>query len=121
MTPFIQSLISNQAQKVDRIPISGGDVKPINPVIPKPKPQYIPNPQTDQSHPIPQTIPAKGWENIIGNLLPKQKPQPQPIPIKEIVKPVNPVTTKPPPEIDMGVQIPIKNKIFIINMYTIII
>ena len=73
MTPFIQSLISNQAQKVDRIPISGGDVKPINPVIPKPKPQYIPNPQTDQSHPTPQTIPAKGWENIIGNLLPKKQ------------------------------------------------
>jgi hypothetical protein len=110
MTPFIQSLISNQAQKVDRIPISGGDVKPINPVIPKPKPQYIPNPQTDQSHPTPQTIPAKGWENIIGNLLPKQKPQPQSQPIKEVVKPVNPVTTNPPPEIDMGVQIPIKNK-----------
>ena len=65
MTPFIQSLISNQAQKVDRIPISTNpvnptkptipisqdDVKPVNPVIPEPIPQYIPNPQTDQSHP----------------------------------------------------------------------
>ena len=72
MTPYLQSLISNQAQNVNRIPqgwvdplgprapISGGDVKPINPVIPKPKPQYVPNPQTDQSHPIPQTTPAKG-------------------------------------------------------------
>jgi hypothetical protein len=68
MTTFIQSLISNQAQKVDRIPtsvnpvnpvnpvkptkpISQDDAKPINPVIPKPKEQYVPNPQTDQSHP----------------------------------------------------------------------
>jgi hypothetical protein len=75
MTPFIQSLISNQAQKVSRIPISEGnvklvnpvnpktptqaipilqdDVKSVNPVIPKPIPQYVPNSQTDQSHPIP--------------------------------------------------------------------
>ena len=72
MTPFIQSLISNQAQRVDRIPvnpvnpvnpinpktppISQGDVKPVNPVIPEPIPQYVPNPQTDQSHPIPPEI-----------------------------------------------------------------
>lgn len=66
MTPFIQSLISNQAQRVDRIPtnpintktppISQGDVKPINPVISEPIPQYVPNPQTDQSHPIPPEI-----------------------------------------------------------------
>jgi hypothetical protein len=78
MTPFIQSLISNQAHKKSRIPISEGDVKPINPiypktptlaipipqddvkpvnsVIPKPQPQYIPNPQLDQSHPIPPEI-----------------------------------------------------------------
>ena len=40
MTPFIQSIISNQ-QKVSRIPISEGDVKPVNPIIPKPKKQTI--------------------------------------------------------------------------------
>ena len=56
MTPFIQSIISNQAQKVSRIPISEGDVKPVNPVIHKPPPQTIPVPQTDQSHPIPPEI-----------------------------------------------------------------
>ena len=55
MTPFIQSIISNQ-QKVSRIPISEGDVKPVNPVISQPKPQYTPNPQTDQSRPIPPEI-----------------------------------------------------------------
>ena len=55
MTPFIQSIISNQAQKVDRIPIKDA-VKPVNPVIPEPPEQYKPNPQTDQSHPIPPEI-----------------------------------------------------------------
>ena len=50
MTPVIQSIIANQAQKVDRIPIKEA-VKPVNPVIPKPPPQVIPVP-TDQSHPI---------------------------------------------------------------------
>ena len=72
MTPFIQSIISNQAQKVNpvpvstnptnpkkppqTIPISQDDVKPVNPVIPKPIEQYVPNPQTDQSNPIPPEI-----------------------------------------------------------------
>jgi hypothetical protein len=55
MTPVIQSIIANQAQKVDRIPIKEA-VKPLNPIIPKPPPQTIPNPQTDQSHPIPPEI-----------------------------------------------------------------
>ncbi len=41
MTPFIQSLISNQAQNVDRITIKDA-VKPVNPVVPKPIPQAIP-------------------------------------------------------------------------------
>ena len=50
MTPFIQSLISNQAQKVDKIPIKDA-VKPINPVVPQPIPQSIPVPQV-QSHPF---------------------------------------------------------------------
>ena len=31
MTPFIQSIISNQ-QKVSRIPITEGDVKPVDPI-----------------------------------------------------------------------------------------
>ena len=55
MTPMIQSIIANQPQKVDRIPIKEA-VKPVNPIIPKPPPQTIPNPQTDQSHPIPPEI-----------------------------------------------------------------
>jgi hypothetical protein len=55
MAPMIQSIISNQAQKVDGIPIKEA-VKPLNPVIPKPPPQTIPVPQTDQSHPIPPEI-----------------------------------------------------------------
>jgi hypothetical protein len=54
MTPVIQSIIANQAQKVDRIPIKEA-VKPVNPIIPKPPPQVIPVP-TDQSHPIPPEI-----------------------------------------------------------------
>jgi hypothetical protein len=53
MTPFIQSLISNQAQKVDSIEDA---VKPVNPVIPEPIPQAIPMPEKDQSHPIPPDI-----------------------------------------------------------------
>ncbi len=51
MTPVIQSIIANQAQKVDRIPIKDA-VKPVNPVLPKPPPQAIPIPKKDQSHPI---------------------------------------------------------------------
>jgi hypothetical protein len=65
MTPFIQSLISNQAQKVDRIPIKDA-VKPINPVVPQPIPQSIPVPQV-QSHPIPQ-----GWEDLKGPRAPPE-------------------------------------------------
>ena len=55
MTPLIQSLISNQAQKVDRIPIRDA-VKPVNPVIPEPIPIYTPISQKDHSHPIPPEI-----------------------------------------------------------------
>ena len=55
MTPLIQSIISNQAQKTDKIPIKD-TVKPLNPVIPEPPPQPIPIPQKDQSHPIPPEI-----------------------------------------------------------------
>ncbi len=51
MTSFIESLIPNQAQKVDWIPVKDA-VKPVNPVIPEPIPQAIPTPQKDQSHPI---------------------------------------------------------------------
>jgi hypothetical protein len=88
MTPFIQSLISNQAQKVDRIPIKDA-VKPVNPVIPKPPPQTIPVPQTDQSHPIPPDIIIdsdiqlpmhnkhmynKNLQNMLQPQVPKNKP-----------------------------------------------
>jgi hypothetical protein len=88
MTPFIQSLISNQAQKVDRIPIKDA-VKPVNPVIPEPPPQAIPVPQNDQSHPIPPDIifdsdiqlpihnkhlHHKHLQNIIQPQVPKIKP-----------------------------------------------
>ena len=55
MTPVRQSIIANQTQKNDRIPIKDA-VKPINPVIPKAPPQTIPVPQNDQSHPIPPEI-----------------------------------------------------------------
>ena len=55
MTPLMQSIISNQMQKVDRIPVKDA-VKPINPVIPEPIPQAIPIPQKDQSHPIPPEL-----------------------------------------------------------------
>jgi hypothetical protein len=55
MTPLIQSIISNQAQKVDRIPIKDA-VKPVNPVLTKPPPQKIPISQKDHSHPIPPEI-----------------------------------------------------------------
>ncbi len=89
MTPFIQSIRSNQ-QKVNRIPISEGDVKPvnpinpktpaqaisipqddvkpINPVIPKPVEQYVPKPQTDQSRPIlPEIIMDPNVSSLIQN------------------------------------------------------
>jgi hypothetical protein len=55
VTPFIQSLIANQEQKVDKIPIKEA-VKPFKPVIPKSPPQAIPIPQKDQLHPIPPNI-----------------------------------------------------------------
>ncbi len=51
MTPFMQSIRSNQAQKVERIPIQDA-VKPVNPDIPKPPPQTILILQKDPSHPI---------------------------------------------------------------------
>ncbi len=88
MTPFIQSLISNQSQKVDRIPINDA-VKPVNPVIPEPIPQAIPIPQKDQSHPIPPNIITdsniqlpihnkhihhKNLQNMIQPQVPKIKP-----------------------------------------------
>jgi hypothetical protein len=55
MTPFIQSLISNQAQRVDRIPIRDA-VKPVNPLIPEPIPRHTPISQKDQAHLIPPEI-----------------------------------------------------------------
>ena len=49
MTPFIQSLISNQAQKVDRIPISTNPINPVNPISKDDVKPYTPNPQTRPS------------------------------------------------------------------------
>jgi hypothetical protein len=120
MTPFIQSLISNQAQKVDRIPvnplnpktppqtipISEGDVKPVNPVIPKPIEQYKPNPQTDQSRPIPpEIIMDSNVSSLIHNkhiqnknLQKEIKPQVPKIPKKQINDPEG-----------LGKRIPIEN------------
>jgi hypothetical protein len=95
MTPVIQSIIANQAQKVDRIPIKEA-VKPVNPVIPKPPPQVIPNPQTDQSHPIPPEIimdsdiqiPIHNKHMDHKNLQKEIKPQvPQTKPSKKIKDP----------------------------------
>ena len=86
MTPFIQSLISNQAQKVDKIPIKDA-VKPINPVVPQPPPQ-LPVPQV-QSHPIPPEIimdklpiqSKKTQEKIIQKEIKPQAPPPEPTPL----------------------------------------
>ncbi len=55
MTQFIQSRISNQAQKVDTIRFQEA-VKPVYPVIPEPRRQTIPILQKDQSYPIPPEI-----------------------------------------------------------------
>ncbi len=55
ITRFIPSIISNQ-QKVSRIPISEGDVKPVNPINPKTPIQAIPIPQYD-AKPVNPVIP----------------------------------------------------------------
>lgn len=111
MTPFIQSIISNQAQKVDRTPIpsnpkkppqaiSQDDVKPVNPVIPKPIEKYTPNPQTDQSHPIPPEIIMDSNISSSINLEKEIKPQ-----MPKLPKPKKPIND---PE-GLGKTIPIQN------------
>ena len=103
MTPLIQSLISNQAQKVDRIPIRDA-VKPVNPVLNKPPPQAIPISQKDQSHPIPPDI--VDVQSPIHNKPINQKN------LQKIVQPQVP-KIKPPKKIKdpegLGAIIPIKN------------
>jgi hypothetical protein len=106
MTPVIQSIIANQAQKVDRIPIKEA-VKPVNPVIPKPPPQVIPVP-TDQSHPIPPEIIMDSDIQIpIHNKHMDHK--------KNLQKEIQPQVpqTKPPKKIKdpegLGKRIPIEN------------
>jgi hypothetical protein len=87
MTPLMQSIISNQMQKVDRIPVKDA-VKPINPVIPEPIPQAIPIPQKDQSHPIPP--------ELITNMdLPIPSKQTQQKLIKKTIKPQSPPEPTP--------------------------
>ena len=49
----IQQVTTNISKTKDKIK---DEIKPINPVIPEPIPQYVPNPQSDQSHPIPPDI-----------------------------------------------------------------
>jgi hypothetical protein len=49
----IQQVTTNISTNKDKIK---DQIKPINPVIPEPIPQYVPNPQSDQSHPIPPDI-----------------------------------------------------------------
>lgn len=111
MTPFIQSIISNQAQKVDKTPIpsnpkkppqaiSQDDVKPVNPVIPKPIEKYTPNPQTDQSHPIPPEIIMDSNISSSINLEKEIKPQ-----MPKLPKPKKPIND---PE-GLGKTIPIQN------------
>ncbi len=49
----IQQVTTNISTTKDKIK---DEIKPINPVIPEPIPQYVPNPQSDQSNPIPPDI-----------------------------------------------------------------
>jgi hypothetical protein len=106
MTPFIQSLISNQAQKVDRIPMKDA-VKPVNPVIPEPPPQAIPVPQKDQSHPIPSDIIIDADIQLpIHNKHLHHKH------LQNVVQPETPIITKPKEIKDpegLGTRIPIQN------------
>ena len=82
-------------------PITEGDVKPINPVIHRPIPQYTPNPQTDQSHPIPQGIdvikaPRIPQHEIITDIkLPIQSKKTQQKLIKKEIKPQMPPEPTP--------------------------
>jgi hypothetical protein len=45
----VQQVTTNISTTKDKIK---DEIRPINPVIPEPIPQFVPNPQTDQSHPI---------------------------------------------------------------------
>jgi hypothetical protein len=106
MTPMIQSLISNQAQKVDRIPIKDA-VKPVNPVLNKPPPQAIPISQKDHSHPLPPEILIDSdFQSPIHNKHMDHKN------LQKIVQPQVP-TIKPPQKIkdpeNLGMKLPIQN------------
>jgi len=106
MTPLIQSLISNQAQKVDRIPIKDA-VKPVNPVLNKPPPQAIPISQKDHSHPLPPEILIDSdFQLPIHNKHMDHKN------LQKIVQPQVP-KIKPPKKIKdiegLGAKIPIQN------------
>jgi hypothetical protein len=89
MTPVIQLVIANQAQKVDRIPIQE-EVKPSSKTYKaKPPPRAIPIQQKDQSYPIQPEISIdsdiqlpihdvymdyKNLRNIVQPQTPKIKP-----------------------------------------------
>ena len=49
----IQQVTTSISTNKDKIK---DQIKPVNPVIPEPIPQFVPNPQSDQSHPIPPDI-----------------------------------------------------------------
>ena len=89
MTPLMQSIISNQLQKTDRVSITDA-VKPVNPIIPETIPQYTPISQKDQSHPIPPEI---IMDSNISSLIHDKHTQNK-ILQKEI-KPQAPIITKP--------------------------
>jgi hypothetical protein len=109
MTPFLQSMISNQtANRPNPGGIKEKDVTPVNPVIPKPKEEIMKNPQTDQSHPIRQED-----INIVSDLnLPIHNKHQQHKTIKDMIKPQVPKEIKPPKFKDtegLGMKIPVQN------------
>ena len=122
-TQQLQSLISNQAQKVDKIPIKDA-VKPINPVVPQPIPQSIQVPQV-QSHPIPPEIimdklpiqSKKTQKKTIQKEIKPQAPPPEPTPLHNKYKFLNDASslkitqkkTKINDTEGLGARIPIEN------------
>ena len=120
ITPVIQSIISNQAANKPNIinkpnitdktlPIKEKDVKPVNPVIPKPIEQPTLNPQTDQSH----SHPIKPEDiTIVSDLnLPSHNKHQQHKTIKDMIKPQVPKEVKPKYKDTegLGMKIPVEN------------
>ena len=112
MTPFIQSMISNQ---IANQPNTGGggiikekDIKPVNPVLPNPKDEITKNPQTDQSNPI------KPDDIIMDSDIttPIHSKHQQHKTVQQMIKPQVPPEVKQPKIKDtegLGKRIPIEN------------